>query len=41
LGNIAYRLGREVNFDATQADFGADTIANRMLTTTSMASTLG
>jgi len=31
LGNIAYRLGREIQFDAARLDFGSDTDANRLL----------
>lgn len=31
LGNIAYRLGREIKFDAARLDFGSDSDANRLL----------
>ena len=31
LGNIAYRLGREISFDATSQDFGTDQTANQLL----------
>ena len=31
LGNIAHRLGRQIHFDATNMNFGADTEANTLL----------
>lgn len=37
LGNVAYRVGREITFDATQLDCGTDTAANRLLTGESAA----
>ena len=40
LGNLAYRLGREITFDSTRLDCGADLNANRLLTGPSTASEL-
>jgi len=37
LGNIAYRLGREIKFDSNRLDCGADLAANQLLTGLSIA----